>query len=92
MAIAREYVTYMARELARQLVATHAIAAPPATPLAEWLHHSLSEELEVETRINEEARAILAQNEAKLQQLGASYSEAFKKVKAELVRQKKVIL
>ncbi len=92
MAIAREYVTYMARELARQLVATHAIATPAGAPLADWLHHALTGELEVETRINEEARAILAKNETMMQQLGASYSEAFKKIKAELVRQKKAIL
>lgn len=92
MAIAREYVTYMARELARQLLATHAVSIPAGAPLADWIHHALTEELSVETRINEEARAILAQNEQKLQQLGASYSEAFKKIKAELVRQKKAVL
>ncbi len=92
MPIAREYVTFLARDLARRLTEAKAIEAPRAVPVADWIHHALTEELNVENRINEEARAILSAHSAQMQQLGAGYSEAFRKIKNELVRQKKAVL
>ncbi len=92
MPIAREYVTYLSRELTRRLIEAKAIEAPRTAAVADWVHQAITEELNVENRINEEARAILSAHSAQMQQLGAGYSEAFRKIKNELVRQKKVVL
>ena len=92
MRISREFVTYVARALGEKLVAGHVVATPDPAALTETIHHALQTEFEVEDRINDEARAILAQHAEEMQRLGASYGDAFKKIKAELVRQQKVVL
>lgn len=92
MRIAREYTTYLAHALAERLLAEKLITAPDARALAEVIHKALLEEFTVEDRINDEARAILQSHAAEMQQLGASYGDSFKKIKAELVRKHKVVL
>jgi hypothetical protein len=92
MHISREYVGYLARELTKRLIDREMIATDAVAAATEVVRHSMDEEFAVESRINEEARAILAQHEAEMQRFGASYSEAFKKIKAELVRKHKVVL
>ena len=92
MRIAREFVTYVARALAEKLVAGELIATGDAAALTETIHQALQAEFEVEDRINDEARAILAAHTEEMQRLGASYGDAFKKIKAELVRKHKVVL
>jgi hypothetical protein len=92
MHIGREYVGYLAREVVKRLIDREMISSADAPAVAETVRHAMDEEFSVEGRINEEARAILAQHEADLQRFGASYSEAFKKIKAELVRKHKAVL
>lgn len=92
MQLSREYVSYLARAVTHHLLDQHLVSAPNPAAVVEWVHAAMAEELGVEDRINQEARAILAEHEADMQRLGASYSEAFKKVKAELVRKHKVVL
>lgn len=92
MRIAREYVTYLSRVLGQKLVAEGLIAAPDPASLAAAIHQALDREFSVEDRINEEARAILQAHAGEMQRLGATYSDAFKKIKAELVRKHKVVL
>ncbi len=50
------------------------------------------DELSVEDRINDEVRKILEQHGDEMKQLGATYEEAFKVIKKQLVRDRKVIL
>ncbi|MGH9417503.1 MAG: DUF507 family protein [Terriglobales bacterium] len=91
MRIAREFVSYLSRQLAGHLAAEKLVTAEPHA-LQAAIHRALEEEFAVEDRINEEARAILATHTEEMQRLGATYSDAFKKIKAELVRQRKVVL
>ncbi|MGH9412823.1 MAG: DUF507 family protein [Terriglobales bacterium] len=92
MRIAREYTTYLGHALAERLQSEHLISAPDRRGLAEVIQKALLEEFSVEDRINDEARAILQSHAAEMQQLGASYGDSFKKIKAELVRKHKVVL
>ncbi len=50
------------------------------------------DELSVEDRINDEVRKILEQHGEKMREYGATYEDAFKVVKKQLVRDRKVIL
>ncbi len=92
MRIAREYITYLARVLALRLPAEKLITTADAAALQAAIQHALETEFGVEDRINEEARAILASHAEEMQRLGATYSDSFKKIKAELVRKHKVVL
>jgi hypothetical protein len=92
MHISREYIGYLARELTKRLIDREMISTSDTAAAAELVRRTMEDEFSVESRINEEARTILAQHEADLQRFGASYSEAFKKIKAELVRKHKAVL
>jgi hypothetical protein len=52
----------------------------------------MAEEITVEDRVNEEVREILAKHQDEMRDTGVSYQEMFKKVKAQLARQRKLIL
>jgi len=53
---------------------------------------AMAEELAVEDRVNEEVRSILEQYQDEMRRTGASYQEMYKRVKNQLVREKKLIL
>ncbi len=92
MQIPREYIGYLAREVTQRLIAEQMIGARDVNAAAELVRQAMAGEFGVEDRINEEARAILSQHEGEMRRLGASYGEAFKKIKAELVRKHKAVL
>lgn len=93
MLLSRDYIGYMAGELAKRLVANNMIETATATPaLAERIRLKMAEEIGVEERINEEVREILNQHADEMRRTGVSYQEMYKKVKGELARQRKLIL
>ncbi len=93
MLLSRDFVGYMAVELAKRLVANKMVetTAPPAA-LAERIRLKMAEEIGIEERLNEEVREILNKHSDEMRRTGASYQEMYKKVKGELARQRKLIL
>jgi hypothetical protein len=93
MLISRDYIGYMASELAKRLLASEMIesATPPAA-LAERIRQKMAEEITLEDRLNEEVRDILNKHADEMRRTGVSYQEMYKKVKGELARQRKLIL
>jgi len=93
MLISRDYIGYMASELAKRLLASEMIesATPPAA-LAERIRQKMAEEITIEDRLNEEVRDILNKHADEMRRTGVSYQEMYKKVKGELARQRKLIL
>jgi hypothetical protein len=93
MLLSRDYVGYMAVELAKRLVANNMVeTATPPPALADRIRQKMAEEIGVEERLNEEVREILNQHADEMRRTGASYQEMYKKVKGELARQRKLIL
>jgi len=92
MLLSRDYVGYMAGEVAKRLVANKMIEPGNPAALAERLRQKMTEELAVEDRLNEEVREILNQHAEEMRRTGVSYQEMYKKVKGELARQRKLIL
>ncbi len=92
MLLSKEYVSYLAREVAKKLVAGEFIETKELPKVTERVHAALLEEMTVEDRINDEVRAILEQYSEEMQRSGASYQEMFKRVKGELVRKYKAVL
>ena len=89
MLLSRDYVTYMSRELVRRLVETQMIEVSDAAALTDKVRAGIAEELAVEDRLNEEVREILNQWAEEMRRRGASYQEMYKKVKGQLVWEKK---
>ncbi len=92
MQFPREYVAYMAKHVLKRLSAASLIQFEQSDYVTEVMTQVMLDELGVEDRINEEVRKILAQHDEQMKQMGASYEEMFKKVKKQLVRDRKVVL
>ena len=92
MLFSKEYVGYLARQVAQKLISGEFIEAKNVSGISAALNNALLEELQLEDRINDEVRLILEQYQDEMQRAGASYQEMFKKVKGELVRKYKAVL
>ena len=92
MHISREYVAYMAREVLKRLKQAGLIQFEQPDYVTEVMTQVMLDELTVEDRINEEVRKILEEHDGEMKRVGASYEEMFKKVKKQLVRERKVVL
>ncbi len=92
MQFPREYVVYMAKRVLKRLTTAGLIQYDQPEYVNEVMTQVMLDELGVEDRINEEARKILEEHGEEMKQMGASYEEMFKKVKRQLVRERKVVL
>ena len=92
MHLPREYVAYMAQQVLKRLSKAGLIQYDQPEYVAEVMSQVLLDELSVEARIDEEVRKILEQHGDEMKDAGASYEEMFKKVKKQLVKERKVVL
>jgi len=90
MLIAREFVAYLSRQVARRLTPTFIETTNPQA-LAELTTSLITDELEIEDRLNDEVRDILGQYSDYMRQEGVSYQEMFRRIKNTLISQRKVI-
>ncbi len=92
MQFPRDYVTYMAKQVLKRLTGAGLIQYDQPEYVTEVMNQVMLDELSVEDRINDEVRKILEEHGSRMKELGATYEEAFKAVKKQLVRDRKVIL
>ena len=92
MLFSKEYVSYLARELTKKLLAAGVVETKQMPVVTEKIHSALLDELALEDRINDEVRVILEAYSDEMQKAGANYQEMFRKVKNELVRKYKAVL
>jgi hypothetical protein len=92
MLIARDYVGYMATEVVKRLVEGNLIETKAAAAVAQRLRQRMMEEITVEDRLNEEVRNILTEHQDEMRRTSVSYQEMYKKVKAQLARDRKLVL
>ena len=90
MLLAREFVSYLSRQIVRKLT-PQIIETPNPQAAVDILDHIITEELTIEDRLNEEVRDILGQYTEYMRQQGVSYQDMFRKIKNTLVAQRKVI-
>ena len=92
MLLNRDYVGHMAAEVVKKVVEDGLVEIKNAPAMTQAVRHAMMDELTVEDRINEEARQILIQHQDAMRSSGVSYQDMFKKVKAQLARDKKLVL
>jgi hypothetical protein len=92
MQLQREYVAYMAKQVLKRLSEEGLITYDEPEYVTEVINQVMFEELSLEDRINDEVRKILEEHGGQMKDLGANFEDAFKTIKRELVRQRKVIL
>lgn len=92
MLLNRDYVLHMATEVVKRLVKGNMIETKVPEPVAQRVRQRMIQELTVEDRLNDEVREILIQHQDEMRRTGASYQEMYKKVKAQLARERKLVL
>jgi hypothetical protein len=90
MLLAREFVTYLSRQLAAKLQGGVVDVANPAA-VADLIELTISTELSVEDRLNDEVRELLEQYSVYMTNHGISYSEMFRRIKNQLIQQRKIV-
>ena len=92
MQLQREYVAYMTKQLLKRLTAANLIQYDQPEYVNEVMFEVMIDELTVEDRINDEARKIIEQHGEQMKFYGATYEEAYRAIKKQLVRERKVVL
>ena len=92
MLISRDYVGHMASEVVKKLVEGELIETKAGDALIQRVRQRMMEEVTVEDRLNDEVRQILTDRQDEMRRTGVSYQEMYKKVKAHLARERKLIL
>jgi uncharacterized protein len=90
MLLAREFVAYLSKQLVSKLT-PGVIETPNPAAVAEKIAAVISEELEVEDRLNDEVRDLLSQYSEYMRRESVSYQEMFRRIKNTLISQRKVI-
>jgi hypothetical protein len=92
MHLPREYLAYMAKQVLKRLREQNLIQYDQPEFVTEVMTQVILDEVAVEDRLNDEVRKILEEHGEEMKRMGASYEEMFKKVKKQLVKERKVIL
>jgi hypothetical protein len=90
MLLAREFVVYLSREMVKKLTPGMVETVEPQA-VADLLHEIITEDLEIEDRLNDEVREILSQYNQYMRENNVSYQEMFRRIKNTLITQRKVI-
>jgi uncharacterized protein len=90
MLLPRELVAYLARQLVIKL-SPQVIETTQPQAVSELIATVITDELQVEDRLNEEVREILSQYSEYMRREGVSYQEMFRRIKNTLISQRKVI-
>lgn len=92
MLISRDYVGHMAAEVVKKLVEGELIETKSPEALTQRVRQRMMEEITVEDRLNEEVRQILTEQQDEMRRTNVSYQEMYKKVKAHIARERKLVL
>lgn len=90
MLIPKEFVSYLARQLTAKLPASLIEISSPDGVVA-LIDAIILDELTVEDRLNEEVRGILEEYSVYMSNNGISYSEMFRKIKNQMLQQRKIV-
>ena len=90
MLLAREFVTYISKQIVKSLTSGTIETSNPDL-VAEKIAEVISEELSAEDRLNDEVRDLLSQYSEYMRREGVSYQEMFRRIKNTLISQRKIV-
>lgn len=90
MLLQKELIEYLSRQITKRLTPILVEAVNPGN-LAAGLNAMIQEELSAEDRLNDEVRDIMEQYANFMRENNISYAEMFRKIKSQLVTQKKIV-
>jgi hypothetical protein len=90
MLLAHEFVSYISRQIVKKLSPQWIETTDPQVA-AVFIGEVMEDDLAVEDRLNDEVRELLSQYSEYMRREGVSYQEMFRRVKNNLISQRKVI-
>jgi len=90
MLLAREFIGYLSRQLVRRL-SPSVIDTSNLSAAAEVISQTIAEDLSTEDKLNDEVRELLDQYSDYMRREGVSYQEMFRRIKNQLMSQRKII-
>lgn len=90
MLLPRELISYLSRQLVAKL-SPQIIETTNPQAASELISGVITDELQVEDRLNDEVREILSQYSDYMRREGVSYQEMFRRIKNTLISQRKVV-
>jgi hypothetical protein len=90
MLLPKEFVSHLARQIVKRLTPT-LLETTDANGTTDLVGGVILDELEVEDKLNDDVRDLLAQYSEYMRQEGISYQEMFKKIKNQLIRERKIV-
>ena len=91
MLLAREFVSYLSRQIVRKLAPGILETANPQG-VADIVAAVITDELQEEDRLNEEVREVLVQHATEMERSNVTYTEMFKMLKKKMAREKGISL
>jgi uncharacterized protein len=90
MLLAREFIAYLSRQLVDRLSPVYFETSNPAVAAGQ-IGEIIADDLSVEDRLNDEVRDLLDDYSEYMRRENVSYQEMFRKIKNQLLAQKKII-
>ena len=92
MRLAADEIEFIARKIVKTLVGSGKLEVDSEPRIVELIMQTISSELSVEDRLNEEVREVLMQHSNEIERSNMSYSDMFKMAKKKLAKEKGIIL
>jgi len=92
MRLTADEIEFISRKIIKTLVGEEKLEVDSAPRLIGAIVQVITEELQVEDRLNEEVREVLIQHSSKMERENITYTEMFKMVKRKLAKEKGIIL
>ena len=85
-------IEFISRKIVKVLVAQEKLQVDSEQGVVEGLVRTITDELQVEDRLNEEVREVLIQHASEMERSNITYTEMFKMVKRKLAKEKGIVL
>jgi hypothetical protein len=92
MRLQSDEIEFLARKIVKTLVGDEKLAVDSEQRAVEDLVRIMTEELQIEDRLNEEVRAKLAELSSEMERSNITYTEMFKMLKRKMAREKGIVL
>lgn len=85
-------IEFISRKIVKTLVAGGKLEVDAEPRIVEGIAKVITDELQVEDRLNEEVREVLIQHSSEMERSNVTYTEMFKMLKRKMAKEKGIIL
>jgi hypothetical protein len=85
-------IEYISRKIVKTLVAAERLEVDSESRVVESIARVITDELQIEDRLNEEVRETLLQHASEMERSNVTYTEMFKMLKRKMAREKGIVL